>query len=65
MHIIVLRLFTKHPPFELNPSVVIDKLHAQRQDFGRKLPEQLAVLRNAVPSFVDAICQDLGVDLTT
>jgi hypothetical protein len=56
--------FLKHQ-FDLNPSVVIDKLHAQARNLGRKLPEQLGVLRNAVPSFVDAICQDLGVDLTT
>ena len=55
--------FLKHQ-YDLNPSVVIDKLHAQARNLGRKLPEQLAVLRNAVPSFVDAICQDLGIDLT-
>lgn len=56
--------FLKHQ-YDLNPSVVIDKLHAQARNLGRKLPEQLAVLRKAVPSFVDAICQDLGIDLTT
>ncbi len=46
--------------YDLNPSVVIDKLHAQARNLGRTLPEQLAVLRKAVPSFVDAVCQDLG-----
>jgi hypothetical protein len=46
--------------YDLNPSVVIDKLHAQARNLGRTLPEQLAVLRKAVPSFVDAVCHDLG-----
>ena len=46
--------------YDLNPSVVIDKLHAQARNLGRTLPEQLAVLRKAVPSFVDAVRQDLG-----
>ena len=49
--------------YDLNPSIVIDKLHEQARDLGRALPEQLAVLRKAVPSFVDAICQDLGIAL--
>jgi len=47
--------------YDLNPSIVIDKLHAQAQNLRRTLPQQLAVLRNAVPSFVDSICQDLGI----
>jgi hypothetical protein len=46
--------------YDLNPSGVIDKLHAQARNLRRTLPEQLAVLRKAVPSFVDAVCQDLG-----
>ncbi len=46
--------------YDLNPSAVIDKLHAQARNLGRTLPEQLAVLRKAVPSFVDAIWEDLG-----
>jgi predicted nucleic acid-binding protein len=54
--------FLKHQ-YDLNPSVVVDKLHAQARNLARTLPEQLAVLRNAVPSFVDAICQDLGISL--
>ena len=54
--------FLKHL-YDLDPSVVIDKLHAQARNLGRTLPEQLAVLRNAVPPFVDAICQDLGTDI--
>jgi predicted nucleic acid-binding protein len=49
--------------YERNPSVVIDKLHAQSRNLGRGLPEQLAVLRKAAPAFVDAICQDIGIDL--
>ena len=53
--------FLKHQ-YDLNPSVVVDKLHAQARNLGRTLPEQLAVLRKAVPSFVDAICQDLGTE---
>lgn len=57
-------IFLKHQ-YDLNPSVVVDKLHAQARNLGRTLPEQLAVLRNAVPSFVDAICQDLGTDSAT
>jgi len=51
--------------YDLNPSVVVDKLHAQARNLGRTLPQQLAVLRNAVPSFVDAICQDLGTGAAT
>lgn len=50
--------------YDLNPSVVVDKLHAQARDLGRTLPEQLAILRKAVPSFVDTICQDLGTGLS-
>jgi predicted nucleic acid-binding protein len=49
--------------YDLNPSVVVDKLHAQARDLGRTLTEQLAVLSKAVPSFVDAICQDLDIDV--
>lgn len=45
-----------------NPSVVLDKLHAQARNLGRTLPEQLAILRKAVPAFVDAISQDLGTN---
>lgn len=50
--------------YDLNPSVVVNKLHAQARDLRRTLPEQLAVLRQAAPSFVDTICQDLGTDLS-
>jgi hypothetical protein len=49
--------------YDLNPSIVIDKLHGQARHLKRDLPEQLAVLRKAVPSFVDTICQDLGIEL--
>jgi predicted nucleic acid-binding protein len=49
--------------YDLNPSVVVDKLHAQAQNLGRSLAEQLAVLRQAAPLFVDAICQDLSIDV--
>jgi predicted nucleic acid-binding protein len=56
--------FLRHQ-YDVNPSVVIDKLHAQARNLGRTLPEQLAVLRVAVPSFVEAICQDLGSDIDT
>jgi predicted nucleic acid-binding protein len=47
--------------YRLDPSVVLDKLQAQSRDLGRTLHEQLAVLRKAVPGFVDAISEDLGV----
>ena len=50
--------------YDLNPSVVVDKLHAQARNLGRTLAEQLAVLRPAAPMFVDAICIDLGVNIT-
>lgn len=56
--------FLKHL-YERNPPVVVDKLHAQARNLRRALPEQLAILRNAVPAFVDAICQDLGIALST
>jgi len=54
--------FLRHQ-YDLNPSVVVDKLHAQARNLGRTLPEQLAVLRVAAPSFVEAICEDLGSDI--
>jgi hypothetical protein len=47
--------------YELDPPLVLDKLRAQARDLRRTLPEQLAVLRKAVPAFVDAISGDLGV----
>lgn len=50
--------------YDLNPSVVVDKRHDQAHNLGRTLAEQLAVLRPAEPMFVDAICIDLGVNLT-
>src|SRR5258708_455519 len=34
--------------YDLSPSVVVDKLHAQARNLGRTLPEQLTVLRKAV-----------------
>jgi hypothetical protein len=46
--------------YVVHPQIVTDKLHAQARNLCRTLPEQLTVLRKAVPSFVDAICQDLG-----
>lgn len=49
--------------YDLNPSVVVDKLHAQAHNLSRTLAEQLAVLRPAAPAFVEAICQDLGIDI--
>lgn len=41
--------------------IVVDKLRAQARNLGRTLSQQLAVLRIAVPSFVDSVCQDLGI----
>ena len=55
--------FLRHQ-YDLNPSIVIDKLHAQARNLGRTLPEQLLVLRKAVPSFVDTVCQDLGIEVS-
>ena len=49
--------------YDLNPSIVIDKLHAQARNLGRTLPHQLAVLKKAVPSFVEVIYHDLGCDV--
>jgi predicted nucleic acid-binding protein len=46
--------------YDLNPSIVVDKLHAQARDLGRTLSEQLAVLRKAAPAFVDTVCLELG-----
>jgi predicted nucleic acid-binding protein len=40
--------FLKHR-YEINPSIVIDKLHAQARNLGRTLPQQLTVLHQAVP----------------
>jgi len=54
--------FLKHQ-YDLNPAVVIDKLHAQALNLGRTLPQQLTVLRRAASAFVDAVCQDLDVHL--
>jgi predicted nucleic acid-binding protein len=47
--------------YDLNPAAVVDKLHAQARNLGRSLPQQLKVLRVAVPAFVDAVAQDLGI----
>ena len=49
--------------YDLNPSIVIDKLHGQARDLRRDLPEQLAVLEKAVPSLMDTICQDHSMEL--
>ena len=57
-------MFLKYQ-YDLNPSIVVDKLHAQARNLGRTLPEQLAVLRNAASAFVDVICQDLGIEVAT
>jgi hypothetical protein len=57
-------MFLKYQ-YDLNPPVVVDKLHAQARNLGRTLPEQLTVLRNAASAFVDVICQDLGIEVTT
>ena len=46
--------------YDLNPAAVVDKLHAQARNLGRSLPQQLKVLRVAVPGFVDVVVQDLG-----
>src|SRR5260370_30032856 len=54
--------FLKHQ-YDLNPAVVIDKLHAQAQNLGRTLPQQLTVLRRAVSAFVDIVCEDLDIKL--
>jgi len=48
--------------YERSPSVVLDRLHAQSRNLGRALPDQLAILRSAVPAFVDAISHDLGIN---
>ena len=47
--------------YDLHPAAVVDKLHAQARNLGRSLPQQLKVLRVAVPTFVDVVVQDLGI----
>jgi hypothetical protein len=47
--------------YDLNPAAVVDKLRAQASNLGRTLPQQLKVLRMAVPAFVDVVVQDLGI----
>lgn len=54
--------FLKHQ-YDLNPAVVIDRLHAQARNLGRTLPQQLTVLRRAASAFVDVVCQDLEIKL--
>jgi predicted nucleic acid-binding protein len=49
--------------YDLAPSSVVEKLERQAQDLGRTLREQLAVLRNAVPAFVESVCQGQGISL--
>ena len=49
--------------YDLDPGIVIDKLHAQAQNLGRSLAEQLKVLRRVVPSFVNVLAEDLGVKI--
>ena len=49
--------FLKHL-YALEPSMMFDKLREQARDLRRTLPEQLAVLRKAVPAFVDTIYRD-------
>jgi hypothetical protein len=44
--------------YDLEPSIVFDKLREQARDLRRTLPEQLAVLRKAAPAFVDTVCRD-------
>ncbi len=47
--------------YDLDPSLVLDKLQSQARDLGRTLQQQLAVLHKAAPAFVDAISRDLEV----
>lgn len=54
--------FLKHH-YDLNPAIVIDKLHAQAQNLGRSLSDQLKVLKRAVPSFVASLANDLRMDI--
>jgi predicted nucleic acid-binding protein len=49
--------------YNLDPDLVIDKLHAQAENIGRSLPELLRVLKRVVPSFVTIIAADLGLDI--
>ena len=41
------------------PSIVIERIRQQAADLDRGLPEQLAVLAKAVPSFVEILRRDL------
>jgi hypothetical protein len=49
--------------YDLDPAIVVDKLHSQARNLGRSLPEQLIVLRKAAGGFVRSLCEDLGIDL--
>jgi predicted nucleic acid-binding protein len=46
--------------YETEPSIVLEKLREQARNLGRTLPEQLAVLRKAVPAFVDSVYRDVN-----
>jgi len=56
--------FLKHQ-YDLDPAAVIKKLRAQAHNLGRTLPQQLAVLNRAVPSFVAAVCSDLHISVAS
>lgn len=50
--------------YDLNPAVVISKLHNQAADINRSLSHLLRTLRKGVPNFADTIARELELDLT-
>jgi hypothetical protein len=54
--------FLKHL-YQINPTIVVDRLEAQARNLGRSLPQLLSVLMPAASTFVDALCQDVKIKL--
>lgn len=49
--------------YDLNPAVVISKLHVQASNINRSLADLLRTLRKGVPNFADTIARKLELDL--
>ncbi len=49
--------------YDLNPAVVISKLHGQAANINRSLANLLRTLRKGVPIFADTIARNLELDL--
>jgi predicted nucleic acid-binding protein len=49
--------------YDLNPAVVVSKLHVQASNIGRSLSALLNTLRIGVPTFADTIAQKLELEI--